>query len=350
MTDNNPSVPPPPWQTTDATSTQPPTSGTTAHNAFFGPNGLRAGWRLLVAAVIFYAAGRGAAFVTRHITGKSVQGIFASFTPRAVLFGEAVTFVLYLLTIWIMSAIEGRRLRDYGLGLSAMFAGRFWIGVVTGFASISLLLGALKVAGAFQLGQAALHGSLVWEDAGLWGLAFLFVGFQEECTSRGYLLFTLSTGVGFWPAAIATSLLFGGLHLGNSGESYVGALSAGGIGFFFCILLRKTGNLWAAIGFHAAWDWGETFFFGVPDSGFSAQGHLFSASFGGPVWLTGGSVGPEGSWLCLILIALLCIGAGFLPGRKFPNPDAIPDPRRRRAEPAPTLFPEAANRLSENAT
>jgi hypothetical protein len=305
---------------------------------------------LLVAFVIFYAFRRGVGLATRHFTGKSVQGIFAAFTPRAVLFGEAVTFASYLLMIWIMGAIEGRRSRDYGLGLSGMFAGKFWIGVATGFASISLLLGALEVAGAFHLGQAALHGNLVWEDAGLWGLAFLFVGFQEECTSRGYLLFTLSTGVGFWPAAIATSLLFGGLHLGNTGESHVGALAAAGIGFFFCILLRKTGNLWAAIGFHAAWDWGETFFYGVPDSGLSAQGHLFSATFAGPVWLTGGSVGPEGSWLCLTLIVLLCIGAAFLPGRKFPNPDAIPDPRRRRAEPAPALFPEAANRLSENAT
>jgi len=49
------------------------------------------------------------------------------------------------------------------------------------------------------------------------------------------------------------------------------------------------------IGFHAAWNWGETFFYGVPESGFPPKGHLFNPTFAGPVWLTGGSAGPEGS-------------------------------------------------------
>lgn len=309
------------------------------YNVFLGPNGIRAGWRLLIACAIFFAAIIAINFVLHHASGADARKAFLVFNARGVLFGEAITFAAYLFASWVMSRIEARRMRDYGLGLTSAFGGKFWLSAVVGFAAISLLLGALKIAGVFQLGPVALHGPVVWEDAGLWALAFLFVGFSEEGVSRGYLLFTLTTGVYFWPAAIVTSLAFGGLHLGNTGESYVGALSAAGIGFFFCILLRKTGNLWAAIGFHAAWDWGETFFYGVPDSGLTAPGHLFSAKFAGPVWLTGGSVGPEGSWFCLILIVLLCIGAAFLPGTKFPNPDAIPDPRRR-VEPGQTLFVE----------
>jgi hypothetical protein len=46
--------------------------------------------------------------------------------------------------------------------------------------------------------------------------------------------------------------------------------------------------------------------------------------------------------MCLALIALLCVAAALIPGAKYPNPDAIPDPRRRRAEPRPSLFPEPA--------
>jgi hypothetical protein len=323
----------------------PPVDGATASaasSAFFGPNGLRAGWRLLIAAAIFLSASRAFGLALRHARGGSAGRIFSSFAPQAVLFGEFTTFGIYLFTSWIMSRIEARRMRDYGLGLASAFGGAFWLSAAIGFAAISLLLGVLKIAGVFQLGEPALHGAAVWRYGALWAIAFLFVGFQEEGTSRGYLLFTLTTGVGFWPAAIATSLMFGAVHLGNTGESYVGALSAGGIGFFFCILVRKTGNLWAAIGFHAAWDWGETFFFGVPDSGLVAPGHLFSARFLGPIWLTGGSVGPEASWFCLILIALLCIAAAFLPGVKYPNPEAIPDPRRRRIDTAQSIFPQAA--------
>jgi len=57
------------------------------------------------------------------------------------------------------------------------------------------------------------------------------------------------------------------------------------------------------VGFPAAWDWGESFFYSVPDSGSVSPGHLLSSSFHGPVWLTGGSVGPEGSVLCFVVIA-----------------------------------------------
>ncbi|HKQ86264.1 MAG TPA: type II CAAX endopeptidase family protein [Candidatus Acidoferrales bacterium] len=346
MTENEQSLQPADLQPASA----PPAPEPAGYNIFYGPNGVRAGWRLLIASAIFYAIVVAINFVFRHARGASTQRVFLTFSARGVLIGEAITFGSYLFASWIMSRIEARRMRDYGLGLARAFGGQFWLSALAGFAAISLLLGALKIAGVFQLGQPALHGPLAWEDAGLWGLAFLFVGFSEEGTSRGYILFTLVTGIGFWPAAIATSIAFGMLHWGNTGESYVGMMTAGGIGFFFCILLRKTGTLWPAIGFHAAWDWGETYFYGVPDSGLGAPGHLFSARFAGPVWLTGGTVGPEGSWFCVVLVLVLCIAAAFLPGARFPNPDAIPDPRRRRAQPTPTLFAEGPNRLSQDAT
>src|SRR5260221_14545857 len=70
----------------------------------------------------------------------------------------------------------------------------------------------------------------------------------------------------------------------------MGLLAAGVIGLFFCLTLRRTGSLWFAVGFHAAWDWGETFVYSVPDSGTIFPGHLLKSSFHGPRWLTGGSV------------------------------------------------------------
>ena len=81
------------------------------------------------------------------------------------------------------------------------------------------------------------------------------------------------------------------------------------------------------IGFHAAWDWGETYFYGVPDSGQVAVGHLFNASFSGPRWLTGGTVGPEGSYLCIALLLALCfIFAHRFREAKFPNRTALRAP------------------------
>ena len=94
-----------------------------------------------------------------------------------------------------------------------------------------------------------------------------------------------------------------------------------------------SGNLWMPIGFHLAFDWGETYLYGVPNSGHVLPGHLLSGSSSGAWWLSGGTVGPEGSVLCtLLLIAVCCvcaISAGHQGGasRVDPaNPDRWPGP------------------------
>jgi membrane protease YdiL (CAAX protease family) len=113
--------------------------------------------------------------------------------------------------------------------------------------------------------------------------------------------------MGFWPSAFLLSLLFGLAHAGNPGESKFGLVSVVLFGLLFCLFLRRTGNLWWAVGFHAGWDWGQTFFYGVPDSGMAAYHSLFNSSFSGPRWLTGGTVGPEASIFTPMVLALVAI-------------------------------------------
>jgi hypothetical protein len=154
----------------------------------------------------------------------------------------------------------------------------------------------------------------------------------EEFLFRGYALFTLTTGIGFWPSAILLSAGFGAVHLTNQGETWIGGLSAGLFGFLFCLILRRTGDLWLAIGFHCSWDWGESFFYGVPDSGFVSPGHFLSSSFQGNKWITGGSVGPEGSVLCIVVLLVLWILFSFrFREARYPDPAALGDHRRHAA-------------------
>ena len=70
-----------------------------------------------------------------------------------------------------------------------------------------------------------------------------------------------------------------------------------------CLFLRRTGNLWLPIGFHTAFNWAQIYFYGVATSGVTMPGHLLQSSFSGPAPLSGGMVGPEGSWLCTLLFA-----------------------------------------------
>ena len=143
------------------------------------------------------------------------------------------------------------------------------------------------------------------------------MGLSEEFLFRGYAQYTLARGIGFWPAAVSLSLVFGAAHLRNPGEGMVGALNVAVTGLVFAFALRRTGNLWLAVAWHACFDFGETFLFSVPDSGFVFDHHLSNAVLHGPAWLTGGTVGPEGSVFGFLTMGISGLVIHFLfPAKK----------------------------------
>jgi uncharacterized protein len=221
-----------------------------------------------------------------------------------LLFIEVVNFALILGLTALIALMERTPWRDYGLPWAQAFRANFWIGLLLGLAEASILIGLIEVFGGFSLEGWALHGS---EIIG-WGLAhfvlFVLVGLYEEFLFRGYPQFALSKLIGFWPAAFLLSLGFGLVHLSNRGENWVGAASIALVGLLFAFTLKRTGNLWYAVGLHAGFDWAQSFLYSVPDSGERLRGHLWNSDLHGPDWLTGGTVGPEGSVFCFLTMAL----------------------------------------------
>lgn len=278
---------------------------------FFGPHGLRACWRLAIYISTYFAL--------RFLLLAAIAplaGPKGSLSPLwSFLFTETLLFVIAVVPALFMCRLESRPFAVYGLPRQGAFARNFWVGALWGFTAISVLLVAMRVLGLVSIDGFALHGLRVVKFAAFWGVMFLLVGFREEFLFRGYTLFTLTDGIGFWPAVILMSAFFGYVHQGNSGESWLGLSGVVAIGLFFCLTVRRTGNLWFAIGMHAAWDWSETFFYSVPDSGLVLPGHLLKASVHGPRLLSGGSVGPEGSVLLFVLIAVMWIAFD----RVYPN-------------------------------
>lgn len=294
----------------------PPNPG--LRRIFVGPEGLRAGWCLAL-----YAAMLALVVVVESWWAQAIHlGSLWS-----LVFFEFGALVAAVIPAIAMARIEGRDWDVYGLPPRDAFSKLFWIGAVWGFLGITLLLMVLHGLHAFDFGHIVLHGGRILEFAAFWGSLFLLVGLFEEFLMRGYSQFTLARGIGFWPAAAVLSAGFGAMHLKNPGEAWAGALAAAWIGFFFCLTLRRTGTLWFAVGFHAAWDWGESYFYSVPDSGAVSPGHLLSSSFHGPRWLTGGSVGPEGSVMCFAVVALFWVAFGWVyPPRA--QPALLPDDQR----------------------
>jgi uncharacterized protein len=218
---------------------------------------------------------------------------------------KAIAAFFVSLATWIMSRMEKRPLGDYGIPVRQALGRRFWEGSIWGFAMLSAVLLVLHLSGHFQIDSISLAGGPFFRYALAWAATFLAVSLSEEFAFRGYLLFSFSRRMRFWRAALLISALFGAAHIPNHGENAVGILQVVEFGLLLCLTLRRTGNLWFAVGFHAAWDWAETFFYGTPDSGVLGVGRFLSTSVHGPNWLTGGSAGPEGSVIALFVL-LLC--------------------------------------------
>lgn len=293
-----------PAQVPPGAGTEPPRSSR-FHLAFMKPTGgLRAGWRfaIYIVLLVLIASAAISGMVLLTPFGKLwKEAKDGTITPAFEIPFELVQFGAAVLAASIMRRIEKGNFASYGIPLRGAFGKTFWNGIFWGLAFESIELCAMKALGGFSFGGLAITGVAIAKYAALWAIGFVLVGFAEEFVYRGYTQYTLSQGIGFWPAAIVLSGIFGGLHLFNRGEDWIGASSVFTFGIFQCFMLRRTGSLWFAIGFHAATDYAESFIYSVRDSGNFATGHLLNSSFHGPGWLTGGTVGPEGSVLVFVL-------------------------------------------------
>jgi uncharacterized protein len=296
-------------------SARPPFSAVTI---FFGDEGLRAGWSLLLYIALIIVLLFATSFIIHQAGQHPTAPTSSLIQPKLLLVSEGLEFLCVVVATWIMAKIEDRSNHVYGL--NKCWAPHFFAGLGWGVALLSLLILGLRVTGLLVFDGRLLFGRSVLHYGAVWLGGFLLVGLLEEYLFRGYLQFTLARGLsgiygwlgvahrdglGFWTSALLLSFGFGFTHRSNAGESPIGLLAAGLIGVVFCLSLWRTGSLWWAIGFHAAWDWAQSFLYGVADSGDMVEGHLFATHPVGRPVLSGGLTGPEGSILILPVVALI---------------------------------------------
>ncbi len=270
------------------------------NTVFYHQRGLRSGWRMVLYILLI--------LILSFAVNLALDKMFhvpktSDPAPWQIFLQESLLFIVVFLPALFMAWLERRPVGDYGLPLHSLFGTRFWQGCALGVSEIVVLMSCIAAFGGYSLGSLNLHGPAIFKWALYWALFFIVVGLFEEFTFRGYLQFTLADGIGFWPAAWILSLGFGAVHLSNKGEGWVGAAGVAMIGLIFALALKRTGNLWLVVGWHAAFDFGETFLFSVPNSGAVFPGHLSNATLHGPMWLTGGTVGPEGSVFSFVTMA-----------------------------------------------
>ncbi len=226
-------------------------------------------------------------------------------------------FLAVLVPTAVAAWCEGRPVGSFGLAWRAR-RGRLLVeGVAWGVGAAGLLAGLLHATGVAR-GNGLTLG--VWEairSGATWGLAMLGLALFEQSLKRGYLQSTVGRALGFWQAAWLLSVLFALEKM----LAYRNPLALTGFlatSLLACLTLRRTGDLWFAVGLQTGLEWSMVFLFGigVPFTSLRPPGALMRVDMQGPVWLSGGEEGFYASAFFLALLVILAWGVQ----RRFPSP------------------------------
>ena len=242
--------------------------------------------------------------------------------PREIAITETVNFVAALIATGFFAWYERRRVDDYGLPVDAALKSPTFEGFGVGVVQTAVVAIAMLALGGMQVRGLALSGTAVAASAIAWLAACICVGISEEFLFRGYLLQTLWKAIGFWPASAVIAVVFAGIHyLLKAGENVSDVIALVSFSLLCCYSVLRTGNLWFAVGLHVAYDFVQLFVIGTPNGGQVPPGRLLDATFNGPAWLTGGSLGTEASWIAYPMDVLAFL---FIWWRYRSNPDYRP--------------------------
>ena len=268
---------------------------------------LRAGWRLLIEAILLMIFGLltllAISFITRILPVPPSPAM-------ELLFNSAIQFIAITGSVFLARRfIDRRTIVSLGLKFDKQMVEDLLAGFLIPALMMALILLLERV-----FGWSKFMG-FVWQGSGsgnsitalLTGLiAFIIVGWQEELLDRGYILQNLEDGLKLPWAVIISSSIFAVLHLANPNTENKIMVTSGIFmaGVFLAYAYLRTRQLWLPIGLHIGWNFFEGPIFGFPVSGLDADG-LFVHVPTGPEIITGGAFGPEAG---LILLPALAVG------------------------------------------
>lgn len=266
---------------------------------------LRSGWRLLLFCVLIFVIGYAVRAVLNRLPVPEYRGLH----PVGILIDDAILLLVALIATAIMARYEGRRFAVYGIPrLRQLFGRLFWAGMLWGLAMPSAIVLLIFIGGGYRVHGLNVAGTELLKFAFLWLLANLLIGLMEEILFRGYFLYTLADGIGFWAAAMVEAIGFGALHyFTKPHERWEDWVSVSLLTIFITLALRRTGNLAFSIGMHAAFDFSFLYVYSGMNGGEFAVGRLLNAEFPGSTKLTGGLLGPEASWFCFVVTTLAIV-------------------------------------------
>jgi membrane protease YdiL (CAAX protease family) len=230
-----------------------------------------------------------------------------------------------LLESWFfLTVADGREFQSLGLSLRPGWIKELSVGLGTGAALMGAVIGIMVFAHVAQYSGVMRHPGGGIAPLAATGLFLLLAAALEEIGFRGYAFQRLVDATGAFGAVAISSFLFGLGHFGNPAATPLSTANTALAGAVMALGYLRTRGLWFPIGLHFAWNFVLGPIASFPVSGIGLIS-VFNVRVAGPVWLTGGGYGPEGSVIltvvCLGGIALLGRGSGIVSSRR--GPDAV---------------------------
>jgi membrane protease YdiL (CAAX protease family) len=232
----------------------------------------------------------------------------------------AFSLIALLLVFWI-KLFERRSLAGVGLAFDRSTKKQYLRGFALGLAMGGMVVGGIALSGGLNVEARVSPGWLDLVPILILMLAFVLQSGTEELMFRGWMMGRISARYGLLAGVLGNSLLFMLMHLeldAPEAGSWRLAMLFNLMTFLFAVFLSllviRERSIWGAAAWHAAWNWIFITWFGLPTTGIELGLTPLLVDLapaeGAPLWLSGGTTGPEGSIITLVVLGVACVVLG----------------------------------------
>jgi uncharacterized protein len=178
---------------------------------------------------------------------------------------------------------------------------REWgLGLAIGWGATLVCVLPMLVAGGIAISLYTRGASWGWlaADAAFFAVAAL----AEEIAYRGYAFQCFIRAVGPAGAVLGFAAIYAIMQALNPGANRVSLIVSLAFSFLLSTAYLRTRALWVSWGLNFGWKASRALVFGLAVSGVSSHSPVVQGDPMGPLWLTGGAFGLDGSWLALIAL------------------------------------------------
>ena len=260
----------------------------------------RAYLEFIAAVIFFFLARSGARQAAPFVAGEAPSPLF-----------EQVLLAVFLIMGYAaFGALFDRQKNSIsvqGLPLRQGWKGEAGLGIAVGWgAAVACVLpltviGGIAVVVSLQL--------VAWKWLVLDVLYFAFMALAEEVAFRGYGFQRFAAVVGPIGACLGYAIFYAIIQAVLPGVSRISVVVSIVFSFVLSTAYLRTQALWVSWGLNFGWKASRALLFGLAVSGVSSHSPIVEGDPMGPLWLTGGGYGLDGSWtaLLVLLVALLAV-------------------------------------------